>query len=188
MFERFTDKSIKVILLAQEESRRLGQKFVSSEQILVGLIAEDTSVAASILKEFGLTLPYARTQVEKIVGRGPGFMGTEIPFTPTARKILEQSIQVAYKLKQDFIAPEHLLLSLTEDTAGVAAKVFNNLGIDLVQLQKRLIIALTKSVPVPAGTRVEESDVKSQPGKALEEFGTDLTQLFRKISIIDTQS
>ena len=86
MFERFTDKSIKVILLAQEESRRLGQKFVGSEQMLVGLIAEDTSFAASILKEFGLTLPYARAQVEKIIGRGPGFVGTEIPFTPTAKK------------------------------------------------------------------------------------------------------
>ena len=177
MFERFTDKSIKVILLAQEESRRLGQKFVGSEQMLVGLIAEDTSVAASILKEVGLSLPYARAQVEKIIGRGPGFVGTEIPFTPTAKKILEQSIQVAYGLKQEFIAPEHLLLGLTQDTTGVAAKVFDNLGVDIGQLQDRLIIALTKSIPVPAGTKVEQSEVKSKRGKALEEFGTDLTQL-----------
>lgn len=176
MFERFTDKSIKVILLAQEESRRLGQEFVGSEQILVGLIAEDTNVATSVLKELGLTLPSARAEIEKIIGRGPGFVGTEIPFSPTAKKGLEQSIQVAYQLKQDFIAPEHLLLGLTQDAAGVAAKVLKNLGIDLAQLQERLILVLTQSVPVPAGG-VEERQEKSQGGKALEEFGTDLTQL-----------
>jgi ATP-dependent Clp protease ATP-binding subunit ClpC len=176
MFERFTDKSIKVILLAQEESRRLGQEFVGSEQILVGLIAEDTNVATSVLKELGLTLPSARAEIEKIIGRGSGFVGTEIPFSPTAKKGLEQSIQVAYQLKQDFIAPEHLLLGLTQDAAGVAAKVLKNLGIDLAQLQERLILVLTQSVPVPAGG-VEERQEKSQGGKALEEFGTDLTQL-----------
>ena len=176
MFERFTDKSVKVILLAQEESRRLGQKFVSSEQILVGLIAEDTSVAASVLKEFGLTLPSAQAEVEKIIGRGSGFIGTKIPFTPKAKKILEQSIQIAYQLKQDFIAPEHLLLALTQDAAGVAAKVLKNLGIDLAQLQDRLILVLTQPVSVPAGGG-EENNAKSWRGKALEEFGTDLTLL-----------
>ena len=176
MFERFTDKSIKVILLAQEESRRLGQKFVGSEQMLVGLIAEDTSFAASVLKELGLTASSVRAEVEKLIGYGPGFVGTEIPFTPTAKKILEQSIQIAYELKQNFIGPEHLLLGLTQDTAGVAAKVLNNLGIDLSQMQKLVTQVLKQAVLISAG-RVEGNKAKSQGGKALQEFGTDLTQL-----------
>ena len=174
MFESFTDQSIKVILLAQEESRRLEQKFVGSEQILVGLIAEDTSFAASVLKEFGLTADSARAEVEKIIGYGSGFVGTEIPFTATVKKILEQSIQVAKRLNQDFIAPEHLLLALTQDKAGVATKVLNNLSVDLAQLQDRLILVFTQ--PVPAGG-VEKNQAKSRRGKALEEFGTDLTHL-----------
>jgi ATP-dependent Clp protease ATP-binding subunit ClpC len=174
MFERFTDESVSVILIAQEESRRLGQKCVGSEQILIGLIAEDTSIAASLLKEFGLTTSSARGEVKKIIGDGSESRGAKISFSSTAQKILEQSIQIAKRLKQDFIAPEHILLTLIQSRAGVAAKVLHNLRVDLAQLQDRLILMLTQ--PVPAGV-VEKSKTKSQKGKALEEFGTDLTQL-----------
>ena len=95
MFERFTEKAIQVILLAQEECRRLGHNCVGSEQILIGLILEDTNLAATVLKEFGLTLSSARAEVEKIVGHGTDFIGTEIPFSPKAKRILEQAIKEA---------------------------------------------------------------------------------------------
>jgi ATP-dependent Clp protease ATP-binding subunit ClpC len=176
MFERFTDKAIKVILLAQEESRRLGQNFVGSEQILVGLIEEDTSFAALLLKELGLTAASARAEVEKIIGRGSGFVGTDIPFTPKAKRVLEQSVQEARQLDQDYIGPEHLLLSITQDSEGVAAKVLKNLGIDLAQVREQLIQVLRETVPVPAGG-VPEGNRNRKRGKALAEFGTDLTQL-----------
>lgn len=176
MFERFTDKAVKVILLAQEESRRLGQNFVGSEQILVGLIAEDTSFAALVLKELGLTTSAIRAEIERMIGRSSGFVGAEIPFTPKAKLILEQSVQEARQLDQDYIGPEHLLLSLIQDTAGVAAKVLKNLGTDLVKVRQRLIQILTEAVPVPAGG-VGERNRNRQRGKALTEFGTDLTQL-----------
>jgi ATP-dependent Clp protease ATP-binding subunit ClpC len=176
MFERFTDKAVKVILLAQEESRRLRQNFVGSEQILVGLIEEDTSFAASVLKELGLTTNSARAEVERMIGRGSGAIGTEIPFTPKVRKILELSIQEARQLDQDYIGPEHLLLSLTQDTAGVAVRVMKKLEIDPAQVRQRLIQVVTEAAPVPAGG-VPERKKNRRRGKALTEFCTDLTQL-----------
>ncbi len=176
MFERFTDKAIKVILLAQEESRRLGQNFVGSEQILVGLIEENSSSAASVLTELGIDASAVRAEVEKTIGRSSGFVGTDIPFTPKAKKVLEQSIQEARQLDQDYIGPEHLLLSITLDSEGVAAKVLKNLGIDLTQVREQLIQRLRETVPIPAGGIPERNPNRKQ-GKALTEFGTDLTQL-----------
>ncbi len=176
MFERFTDKAIKVILLAQEESRRLGQNFVGSEQILVGLIEEDTSSAALVLKKLGLDTSAVRAEVERMIGRRSGFVGTDIPFTPKAKRVLEQSIQEARQLDQDYIGPEHLLLSITQDSEGVAAKVLKNLGIDLAQVREQLIQLLRETVPAPAGGIPERNPNRKQ-GKALTEFGTDLTQL-----------
>ena len=89
MFERFTEKAIKVIMLAQEEARRLGHNFVGTEQILLGLIGEGTGIAAKVLKSMGVNLKDARSEVEKIIGRGSGFVAVEIPFTPRAKKVLE---------------------------------------------------------------------------------------------------
>lgn len=98
MFERFTEKAIKVVMLAQEESRRLGHNFVGTEQILLGLIGEATGIAAKVLKSMGVTLKDARTQVEKIIGRGSGFVAVEIPFTPRAKRVLELSLEEARQL------------------------------------------------------------------------------------------
>ena len=89
MFERFTEKAIKVIMLAQEEARRLGHNFVGTEQILLGLIGEGTGIAAKTLKSMGVNLKDARQEVEKIIGRGSGFVAVEIPFTPRAKRVLE---------------------------------------------------------------------------------------------------
>lgn len=176
MFESFTDKAMQVILLAQEESRQLGQRFVGSEQILLGLVAEETSFAASILEELGLTYSAARAEVERTVGCGTGFVGMEIPFTPKAKAVLEQAIQEARQLAHNFISPEHLLLGLLKDADSVAIKVLQNLDIDLVQVRVRLLRVLGEAaaVPVSGGRKVKAN--RSQ-GKALAEFGTDLTQL-----------
>lgn len=102
MFERFTEKAIKVIMLAQEEARRLGHNFVGTEQILLGLIGEGTGIAAKVLKSMGVNLKEARVEVEKIIGRGSGFVAVEIPFTPRAKRVLELSLEEARQLGEFF--------------------------------------------------------------------------------------
>lgn len=101
MFERFTEKAIKVIMLAQEEARRLGHNFVGTEQILLGLIGEGTGIAAKVLKSLGVNLKEARVEVEKIIGRGSGFVAVEIPFTPRAKRVLELSLEEARQLGKE---------------------------------------------------------------------------------------
>lgn len=103
MFERFTEKAIKVIMLAQEEARRLGHNFVGTEQILLGLIGEGTGIAAKVLKSMGINLKDARVEVEKIIGRGSGFVAVEIPFTPRAKRVLELSLEEARQLGKCFL-------------------------------------------------------------------------------------
>jgi ATP-dependent Clp protease ATP-binding subunit ClpA len=132
MFERFTAKAIKAIMLAQEEARRLGHNFVGTEQILLGLIGEGTGVAAIMLGNRGVTLANARIEVERIIGRGRGFVAVEIPFTPRAKKLLELAWGSARQLGSDCICTEHLLMGLIaggED--GVGMRVLKNLRADL---------------------------------------------------------
>ncbi|KAJ6829398.1 chaperone protein ClpC1, chloroplastic [Iris pallida] len=130
MFERFTEKAIKVIMLAQEEARRLGHNFVGTEQILLGLIGEGTGIAAKVLKSMGINLKDARVEVEKIIGRGSGFVAVEIPFTPRAKRVLELSLEEARQLGHNYIGSEHLLLGLLREGEGVAARVLESLGAD----------------------------------------------------------
>ena len=98
MFERFTEKAIKVVMLAQEESRRLGHNFVGTEQILLGLIGESTGIAAKVLKGNGMNLKDARIEVQKLIGKGSGFVAVEIPFTPRAKRVLELALEEAKQL------------------------------------------------------------------------------------------
>ena len=123
MFERFTDTAIKVIRLAQEEARRLGHNFVGTEQILLGLIGEGTGVAAVVLQSLGITLQEVRAEIEKIIGRGSGFVAVEIPFTPRSKRVLELSLEESRSFGQDYVGTEHLLLGLIRDGEGVAARV-----------------------------------------------------------------
>ncbi len=173
MFERFTEKAIKVIMLAQEEARRLGHNFVGTEQILLGLIGEGTGVAAKVLKSMGVNLKDARIEVEKIIGRGSGFVAVEIPFTPRAKRVLELSLEEARQLGHNYIGTEHLLLGLIREGEGVAARVLENLGVDLSKVRTQVIRMLGETAEVAAGGG--SSGRTKTP--TLDEFGSNLTQM-----------
>jgi len=172
MFERFTEKAIKVIMLAQEEARRLGHNFVGTEQILLGLIGEGTGVAAKVLKSMGVNLKDARIEVEKIIGRGSGFVAVEIPFTPRAKRVLELSLEEARQLGHNYIGTEHLLLGLIREGEGVAARVLENLGVDLSKVRTQVIRMLGETAEVTAGGGGGRTKTPT-----LDEFGSNLTQL-----------
>ena len=173
MFERFTEKAIKVIMLAQEEARRLGHNFVGTEQILLGLIGEGTGVAAKVLKSMGVNLKDARVEVEKIIGRGSGFVAVEIPFTPRAKRVLELSLEEARQLGHNYIGTEHLLLGLIREGEGVAARVLENLGVDLAKVRTQVIRMLGETAEVAAGG----GGKGSTKTPTLDEFGSNLTQM-----------
>ena len=178
MFERFTEKAIKVIMLAQEEARRLGHNFVGTEQVLLGLIGEGTGVAAKTLKSMGVTLKDARADVEKIIGRGSGFVAVEIAFTPRAKRVLELSWDEARQLGHNYIGTEHLLLGLIREGEGVAARVLENLGVDLNKVRSNVVKMLGESKPqaVSSGTSGASSSTGGKTKTpSLDEFGRDLT-------------
>ena len=172
MFERFTEKAIKVIMLAQEEARRLGHNFVGTEQILLGLIGEGTGISAKTLKAMGVNLKEARIEVEKIIGRGSGFVAVEIPFTPRAKRVLELSWDEARQLGHNYIGTEHLLLGLIREGEGVAARVLENLGVDLNKVRSNVIRMLGET---RAGASTTTSQGRSKT-PTLDEFGINLTQ------------
>ena len=176
MFERFTEKAIKVIMLAQEEARRLGHNFVGTEQILLGLIGEGTGVAAKVLKSMGVNLKDARVEVEKIIGRGSGFVAVEIPFTPRAKRVLELSLEEARQLGHNYIGTEHLLLGLIREGEGVAARVLENLGVDLAKVRTQVIRMLGETAEVTAGGGGGGAKGSTKT-PTLDEFGTNLTQM-----------
>ena len=183
MFERFTEKAIKVIMLAQEEARRLGHNFVGTEQVLLGLIGEGTGVAAKTLKSMGVTLKDARAAVEEIIGRGAGFVAVEIPFTPRAKRVLELSWDEARQLGHNYIGTEHLLLGLIREGDGVAARVLENLGVDLNKVRTNVVKMLGEikgGATTAGGSSTSSSSSAATPGgktktPMLDEFGTDLT-------------
>ncbi|GDZ92424.1 ATP-dependent Clp protease ATP-binding subunit ClpC [Planktothrix agardhii CCAP 1459/11A] len=174
MFEYFSDKAIKAVMLAQEEARRLGHNFVGTEQILVGLMSEGTSVAAKTLKAQGLSLREVQKEVEAIIGRGSGFLPVEIPFTPRAKRIFETAMKEARQMGNNYIGLEHILLGLLQDNEGVASKVLENLGVDRSQVRTEVIRALGEEATVAPGGGGRSKSTKTA---TLDEFGTNLTQL-----------
>ncbi|MCS6267083.1 MAG: ATP-dependent Clp protease ATP-binding subunit [Vampirovibrio sp.] len=181
MFERFTEKAIKVIMLAQEEARRLGHNFVGTEQILLGLVGEGTGIAAKTLKSMGINLKEARAEVEKIIGRGSGFVAVEIPFTPRAKRVLELSWDEARQLGHNYIGTEHLLLGLIREGEGVAARVLENLGVDLGKIRSNVVRMLgeTRAGTGAGGSSSSSSSGSSSSGKSktptLDEFSQNLS-------------
>nr|YP_010619158.1 Clp protease ATP binding subunit [Pterosiphonia complanata]WAX03171.1 Clp protease ATP binding subunit [Pterosiphonia complanata] len=175
MFERFTEKAIKVIMLAQEEARRLGHNFVGTEQILLGLIGEGTGIAAQVLKSMNVNLKDARIEVEKIIGRGSGFVAVEIPFTPRAKRVLELSLEEARQLGHNYIGTEHLLMGLVREGEGVAARVLENLAVNVASIRTEVIQMLGDNADVNANGSNNMQARSKTP--TLEEFGSNLTEL-----------
>ncbi|MDX2214749.1 MAG: ATP-dependent Clp protease ATP-binding subunit [Oculatellaceae cyanobacterium bins.114] len=178
MFEYFTEKAIAAVMFAQEEARRLGHNFVGTEQILLGLIRAEGSIAANVLAELGVTLAATRAEVEKIVGRGSGFVPSEIPFTPKTKRVFEQAFQEARQLDTRYVGSEHLLLSLIQEGESVAVKILDNFQVDLAEVRKRVIQAVGEATPVSAGRASTRStgDRAKRRTKMLDEFGVNLTQ------------
>nr|YP_009393799.1 Clp protease ATP binding subunit [Caloglossa beccarii]ARW62361.1 Clp protease ATP binding subunit [Caloglossa beccarii] len=175
MFERFTEKAIKVIMLAQEEARRLGHNFVGTEQILLGLIGEGTGIAAQVLKSMNVNLKDARIEVEKIIGRGSGFVAVEIPFTPRAKRVLELSLEEARQLGHNYIGTEHLLMGLVREGEGVAARVLENLAVNISSIRAEVIQMLGDNTDVSSNNNNNMQTRSKTP--TLEEFGSNLTEL-----------
>ena len=175
MFEHFTNTAIAVIMKAQEEARRLRHNFVGTEQLLLGLIKEEATLSAKVLGEFGANLNDARAEVEAIIGRGSGSVPPEIPFTPKVKQVFELAFQEARKMDSPYIEPEHLLLSLCQNTESVAYRVMTNLGVDPAKVRTRIIQEIGEAAALPAGRREGDRDSSRKKGKILAEFGNDLT-------------
>lgn len=139
MFERFTEKALQVIMMAQEESRRLGHNFVGTEQLLLGLMGEGCGVANNALREYGINMREVRLEVERLIGRGTGFVAIEIPFTPRAKKILEASISQSKIMNHSYIGTEHIFLALLNDTDGICNKVLQNLGANIGRVKVHVL-------------------------------------------------
>ncbi len=178
MFEHFTEKAIKVIMLAQEESRRLNHNFVGTEQILLGIMGEGNGIAAKVLKAQGATLQKMRIEVDRLVGRGSGFVSVEIPFTPRSKRVLDMAVEEAKQLGHDYVGTEHLLLGLTQDSQGVAAQVLVNLGLDATTIRTQILKIIAESTTVASGGRQGPGrNPSSQKTSTLDNFGTDLTKM-----------
>jgi ATP-dependent Clp protease ATP-binding subunit ClpC len=179
MFDRFTERARKVILLAKEEAKRFNHDYIGTEHILLGLIKEGEGVAAAVLQNLGLNLDMIRLEVEKLVQPGPSTVTSgDIPFTPKAKKVIELAMDEAKSLGHNYIGTEHLLLGLIRESEGVAAQVLLNLGLDLEKVRKEIMELLgTTSVNYDgqqANPQVANGKAKTP---ALDAFGRDLTKL-----------
>ena len=177
MFNKFTERARKVILLAKEEAKKFNHDYIGTEHILLGLIREGEGVAAAVLQKLGLSPEKIRLEVEKLVQSGPSTMVSgDIPFTPKAKKVIELAMEEARSLGHNYIGTEHLLLGLIREGEGVASQVRMNLGLDLNRVRNEVITLLGSSSPAPSGggpgTRTKTP--------ALDAFGRDLTQLARE--------
>jgi ATP-dependent Clp protease ATP-binding subunit ClpC len=180
MFERFTDRARRVVVLAQEEARMLNHNYIGTEHILLGLIHEGEGVAAKALESMNISLEAVRQQVEEIIGQGQAAPTGHIPFTPRAKKVLELSLREALQLGHNYIGTEHILLGLIREGEGVAAQVLQKLGADLNRVRQTVIQLLsgytTKGEPA-AGAQPGE---QGQGSMVLDQFGRNLTQLARE--------
>jgi ATP-dependent Clp protease ATP-binding subunit ClpC len=157
MFERFSDRARQVVILAQEEARRLNHDYIGTEHVLLGLLRDGESVAASALQALGITLEAVRQQVEEIIGRGNKAPSGHIPFTPRAKKVLELSLREAMNFGHNYINPEHILLGLLREGEGVAVQVLVRLGADLNRVRLQVIQLLSTEGGTP-GVRVAERE------------------------------
>ena len=182
MFERFTDRARRVVVLAQEEARMLNHNYIGTEHILLGLIHEGEGVAAKALESLGISLEGVRQQVEEIIGQGQQAPSGHIPFTPRAKKVLELSLREALQLGHNYIGTEHILLGLIREGEGVAAQVLVKLGADLNRVRQQVIQLLSGyqgKEPAAAGAGASGESAPST-SLVLDQFGRNLTQAGRE--------
>ena len=175
MFERFTDRARRVVVLAQEEARTLNHNYIGTEHVLLGLIHEGEGVAAKALESLGISLEAVRQQVEQIIGQGQQPPSGHIPFTPRAKKVLELSLREALQLGHNYIGTEHILLGLIREGEGVAAQVLVKLGADLNRVRQQVMQLLHGDQgkdPAAAGT---PSETAPSTSLVLDQFGRNLT-------------
>jgi ATP-dependent Clp protease ATP-binding subunit ClpA len=178
MFERFTDRARRVVVLAQDEARMLNHNSIGTEHLLLGLIREGEGVAALALDALGISLEDARRDIEEIIGKGPAAPTGHIPFTPRAKKVLELALREALQLGHNYIGTEHILLGLIREGEGVAAQVLQKLGADLSRVREavvELIAGSSESVRQSPrrrrGRRIFEEEATVPPVSA-EDFPT----------------
>jgi ATP-dependent Clp protease ATP-binding subunit ClpC len=184
MFERFTDRARRVVVLAQEEARMLSHNYIGTEHILLGLIHEGEGVAAKALESLGISLEAVRSQVEEIIGQGQQAPSGHIPFTPRAKKVLELSLREALQLGHNYIGTEHILLGLIREGEGVAAQVLVKLGADLNKVRQQVIQLLSGyqgKEPTTAGGATTEGAPSSS--LVLDQFGRNYTQSAREAKL-----
>src|SRR5919106_2735755 len=176
MFERFTDRARRVVVLAQEEARMLNHNYIGTEHILLGLIHEGEGVAAKALESLNISLEAVRQQVEEIIGQGQAAPTGHIPFTPRAKKVLELSLREALQLGHNYIGTEHILLGLLREGEGVAAQVLLKIGLDMQKVRQTVLQLMQ-------GYQGQQGEGKGAGGEApsgslvLDQFGRNLTAL-----------
>ena len=180
MFERFTDRARRVVVLAQEEARMLNHNYIGTEHILLGLIHEGEGVAAKALESLGISLEAVRAQVEEIIGQGQQAPSGHIPFTPRAKKVLELSLREALQLGHNYIGTEHILLGLIREGEGVAAQVLVKLGADLNRVRQQVIQLLSGYQGKEAVTQGGPAEGTPATSLVLDQFGRNLTQAARE--------
>jgi ATP-dependent Clp protease ATP-binding subunit ClpC len=180
MFERFTDRARRVVVLAQEEARMLSHNYIGTEHILLGLIHEGEGVAAKALESLDISLEAVRAQVEEIIGQGQQAPSGHIPFTPRAKKVLELSLREALQLGHNYIGTEHILLGLIREGEGVAAQVLVKLGADLNRVRQQVIQLVSGFQGKEAETAGAPSESQPANSAVLDQFGRNLTQAARE--------
>jgi ATP-dependent Clp protease ATP-binding subunit ClpC len=180
MFERFTDRARRVVVLAQEEARMLNHNYIGTEHILLGLIHEGEGVAAKALESLGISLEAVRSQVEEIIGQGQQAPSGHIPFTPRAKKVLELSLREALQLGHNYIGTEHILLGLIREGEGVAAQVLVKLGADLNRVRQQVIQLLSGYQGKETATAGGPAEGAPSTSLVLDQFGRNYTQAARE--------
>ena len=182
MFEKFTEGAIKVIMLSQEEARRMGHNFVGTEQLLLGVIGQRHGIGARALKKMKVTLKKARKEIELYIGRGTGFVASEIPFTPRAKRVLEMAVHEGKDLGQNFVGTEHILLALIAESDGVAMRTLDKLNVDINKLRNLILtyIEETQEEILRPLTQAEkfllEREKKGSPTPTLDEYAENITK------------
>lgn len=182
MFEKFTEGAIKVIMLSQEEARRMGHNFVGTEQLLLGVIGQRHGIGARALKKLRVTLKKARKEIELYIGRGTGFVASEIPFTPRAKRVLEMAVHEGKDLGQNFVGTEHILLALIAESDGVAMRTLDKLNVDIPKLRNLILtfIEETQEEILRPLTQAEkfllEREKKGSPTPTLDEYAENITK------------